>query len=275
MKARILIIIFAATWAALPADATTLVRMSLSQLSQASSTIVQGYVLNEEAQWNQSHTRIMTFTTLALDHTLKGQPPSTLTIAQPGGTIGNFHVHVPGTAYLRLQAEYILFLEPGGTPQTFHVVGMVQGAFRIVRKKNGSERWVILPLGALSTGSTGQSLVPSPSLGEFQTTISGLLRAPIIIPSGTLMPVLIESTEFHGAGQVSVVARTTSDLFPSKAVVIPTGSEVEGVARRVGEKWKICWTSVSVRGRRAKITGTNEVPEAGSLQGSSVVVKVR
>lgn len=275
MKARILSCVFAATWVVMPAGATTLVRMSLSQLSQASSTIIQGHVLSAEARWNQNHTRIMTFTTIALDQTLKGQAPSTLTIEQPGGTIGNFHVHVPGTAYLRPQTEYILFLEPGGTPQTFHVVGMMQGALRVVQNRKGSARRVILPLGALTTGSGGQTLGPSPSLGEFQATISGVLRAPIVIPSGTLMPVVIESAQFHGSGQVSLVARTTSDLFPNKAVVIPAGSEVEGIAQRVGENWKIYWSSVSVRGRRATITGTNEVPEAGSLQGSSVVVSVR
>jgi hypothetical protein len=275
MKARILSIIFAVTWAAMPAGATTLVRMSLSQLSQASSTIVQGHVVTQETRWNRSHTRIMTITTIQLDKTLKGQPPSTLTIEQPGGTIGNFHVRVPGTAFLRSQKEYVLFLEPAATPQTFHMVGMMQGAFRISQNGNDSERRVILPLGALSTGSGAQTLSQSPSLEEFQKTISGVLRAPIVIPGGTAMPVLIESTQFHGSGQVSVQARTTSDLFPNKAVVIPAGSQVQGIAQRVGEKWKIYWNSVSIRGRQTKITGTDEVPGAESLEGRSVVVNVR
>ena len=277
MKAHILSlsIILAATWAALPAGATTLIRMSLSQLSQASSTIVRGHVVGQETRWNQNHTRIMTYTTIQLDQTLKGQPPSTLVIEQPGGTVGNFHVHVPGTAYLRPQAEYVLFLEPAEKPQTFHMVGMMQGAFRISRNANGSEPRVILPLGALQTGTSTQTLRQSPALGEFQATISGVLRAPMVIPQGTMMPVVIESAQFHGAGQVSVLARTTSDLFPNKAVVIPAGSEVQGIAQRVGGNWKIYWNSVSVRGRRATITGTNEVPEAGNLQGRSLDVNVR
>jgi len=275
MKARILSIVLVATWAAMPAGATTLVRMSLSQLSQASSTIIRGHVVAQETQWNQSHTRIMTFTTIQLDKTLKGQPPPTLTIEQPGGTIGNFHVRVPGTAFLRSQEEYVLFLEPAGKAQTYHMVGMVQGAFRISRNGNDSERRVILPLGALRTGSGTQTLSQSPSLGEFQATISGVLRAPMIIPSGTMMPVVIESTQFHGSGQISVLARTTSDLFPNKAVVIPAGSQVQGIAQRVGKKWKIYWNSVSVRGRRAKITGTDEVPETESLEGRSMLVNVR
>lgn len=277
MRTRILALsmILAAAWAALPAGATTLVRMSLSQLSQASSTIIQGHVVSQETRWNASHTRIMTFTTVQLDQSLKGQPPSTLVIEQLGGTVGNFHVRVPGTALLRPQAAYVLFLEPAGSPQTFHLVGMMQGAFRISQNGNGSERRVILPLGALSTGGGAQTLSQSSSLGGFQATLSGVLRAPIIIPSGTSLPVVIESAQFHGAGQVSVVGRTTSDQFPNKAVVIPAGSQVQGIAQRVGENWKIYWSSVSVQGREAKIAGTNEVPEAGNLPGTSVLVNVR
>jgi hypothetical protein len=267
--------ILAALWAALPAGATTLVRMSLSQLSQASSTIIQGRVVSQEIRWNAGHTRIMTFTTLHLDQTLKGQPPSSLLIEQPGGTVGDWHVRVPGTALLRPQADYILFLEPAGNAQTFHLVGMVQGAFRISRNGKGLQRRVILPLGALSTGNGTQALSPSPTLGEFQATISSVLRAPLIIPSGISMPVLIESTQFHGSGQVAVTARTTSDLFPNHAVVIPAGSEVQGVAQRVGKNWKIYWSSVSVRGREAKISGTNQVPEGESLEGSFLEVSVR
>jgi hypothetical protein len=275
MKARILALsmILAAVWVATPARATTLVRMSLSQLSQASSTIVRAHVVGQEAQWNSTHTRIMTYTTLQLDEALKGQSPSTLIIEQPGGTVGNFHVHVPGAVHLRPQAEYILFLEPAGKTQTFRMVGMMQGAFRIRRKGKGSR--VILPLGTLRTGSGTQTLTQSPSLGEFQATVSGVLRTPIIIPRGTLMPVVIKSAQFHGAGQVSVTARTTSDLFPSKAVVIPAGSEVQGIAQRIGKNWKIYWNSVSVRGRRAKIAGTNQVPEGESLEGSTLEVNVR
>ena len=246
MKARILGIIFLLTAAVLPASATTLVRMSLSQLSQASSTIIRAHVVSQQVRWNQDHTRIMTFTTVELDEALKGQPPSTLTIEQPGGTIGYFHVRVPGTAYLRSNEEYVLFLEPAAKAQTFRMVGMMQGAFRIRREGSGVERRVILPLGALQTGTGAQTLSQSPSLIEFQTTLSGVLRTPIVIPSGTAIP-----------------------------VVIPAGSQVQGIAQRLGEKWKIYWNSVSVRGSRARITGSNEVPMAGSLEGTSVVVNVR
>lgn len=261
---------------ALPAGATTLIRMTLTQLAQASSTIVEGHVVAQTSRANQNHTRIFTYTTIQLDKALKGKAPETITVEQLGGTVGNVHVHVPGTAYLRPQTQYVLFLEPvKGTTQTFHMVGMMQGAFRVYRDRNGAERRVAFPLGALSTGSNNTTLSPSPTLGVFQMTISGILAAPIVIPAGTGIPVIIRSTQFQGAGQAVVVAQTTSDLFPSKAVVIPAGSEVVGTAQREGNKWKIYWTSVSIRGRQARISATNEAPAGEDLKGQSMVVQLR
>lgn len=266
-----------AFWLASQAGATTLVRMSLSQLEQASSVIVEGQVVAQAARVNASHTRIMTYTTVQVEKALKGQPPSTIVIEQPGGTVGNVHVHVPGEVPLRPQTQYVLFLEPvGGSSGTFHTVGMMQGAFRVYREKNRAQRHVVLPLGALATGTTqSTTLSQSPSLGEFQMTISTAVAAPIVIPAGTLLPVVIVSTQFQGAGQAVVMARTTSDLFPSKAVVIPVGSRVVGNAQRAGTKWKIYWSSVSVRGTEAHLSAVSDVPGADGLKGQSMMIQMR
>ncbi|HET9179307.1 MAG TPA: hypothetical protein VFQ24_13195 [Terriglobia bacterium] len=263
-------------WLAPQAGATSLVRMSLRQLVQASSVIVQGEVIAQTARVNTSHTRIMTYTTVQVEKALKGQPPATIIIEQPGGTVGNVHVHVPGSASLRPQTQYVLFLEPvTGSNETFHTVGMMQGAFRVYRERNRAELHVNLPLGALTTGSEAATLSQSPSLGEFQMTISSAIAAPILIPVGTLLPVVIVSTEFQGAGQAVVVARTTSDLFPSKALVIPAGSQVVGNAQRAGTKWVIYWNSVSLRGSQAHLSAVSEVPEAEGLKGQSMMIQTR
>jgi hypothetical protein len=277
MKIRaIFLAVVLALWLSPRAAATTLVRMSLSQLAQASSTIVQGQVVAQSSRVNASRTRIMTYSTVQLEKALKGRPPSTLIIEQPGGTVGNVHLHVPGTAYLRLQQQYLLFLEPvAGSSATFHMVGMMQGAFRLYRGRNAAQLRVVLPLGELSTGTQAATLAQSPSLGEFQLKISGVLAAPIVIPAGAMVPVVIVSTEFQGAGQAAVVARTTSDLFPSKAVVIPAGSQVVGSAQREGTKWKIYWNSVSIRGSQAHLSATSEVSAADGLKGQSMTFQTR
>ncbi len=263
-------------WLSPRADATTLVRMSLSQLAQASSTIVQGQVVAQSSRVNTSRTCIMTYSTVQLEKALKGHPPSTIIIEQPGGTVGNVHLHVPGTAYLRPQGQYILFLEPvAGSSATFHMVGMMQGAFPVYRGRNAAQLRVLLPLGELSTGTQAAALAQSPSLGEFQLRISGVLAAPIVVPAGTMVPVVIVSTEFQGAGQAVVVARTTSDLFPSKAVVIPAGSQVVGNAQREGSNWTIYWNSVSIRGTQAHLSAASQVSAAGGLKGQAMTFQTR
>ena len=257
-----------------PAAATTLVRMSLSQLAQASSTIVQGQVVSQTTRTNAANTRVYTYTTVQMEKALKGSPPATLTIQQPGGTVGNFHVRVPGTALLRPGTQYVLFLEPAGDA-TYHLVGMMQGAFRVYQKRNGAERHIVLPLGALSTGGTSATITQSPTLGEFRMTVSGAVAAPIVIPTGTSIPVVIVSTEFQGVGQAVVIARTTSDLFPSKSVVIPAGSQVVGNAQREGTKWVIYWNTVSVRGHAAHLSATSETSVTEGLKGQAMFVQTR
>ena len=276
MKLRaIFLAVVSVLWLATQAGATTLVRMSLRQLVQASSVIVQGEVVAQTARMSASHTRIMTYTTVQVEKALKGQPPATIIIEQPGGTVGNIHVHVPGAAFLRSQTQYVLFLEPvAGSSGTFHTVGMMQGAFRVYRERSRAELHVNLPLGALTTG-TESTISQSPSLGEFQMTISTAVAAPMVIPAGTLLPVVIVSTQFQGAGQAVVVARTTSDLFPSKAVVIPAGSQVVGNAQRQTTKWTIYWNSVSVRGSQAHLSAVSEISDTGGLTGQAMMVQVR
>lgn len=276
MKIRTLVpAVLLGFWLALPAAATTLVRMSLSQLAQASSAIVQGRVVAQTTRTDAGGTRVYTYTTVQTEKALKGQPPATITIQQPGGTVGNFHVRVPGTALLRPETQYVLFLEQATGAGAYHLVGMMQGAFRVYQQRKGVERHVALPLGSLNTGSSSATLSPSPTLGEFQMTVSGVVAAPIIIPPGTMIPVVIVSTEFQGAGQAVVIARTTSDLFPSRSVVIPAGSQVVGNAQRLGNKWKIYWNAVSVRGHAAHLSAASETSAADGLKGQAMFVETR
>jgi hypothetical protein len=278
MKARNLLlwVVLIFWWTGAPARATTLVRMSLSQLSQASSTIVIGHVTSQKSSWNQAHTRIMTYTTVALDEALKGAPPSNLVIEQPGGTLGNFHVRVPGTAVFRPDGRYVLFLEPAGaTPGVFLVVGMMQGALRVYHGGSPGIERVLLPLGAMRAGAGTQSLSQSVPLAEFHAVISKVISAPMVVPAGTSFEVKIKSTQFLGAGRLLVLGQTASDVFPNASVVIPAGSVVEGTAVRAGNSWKIHWTSLSVRGTVTKISSTGEEPANESLADKVLVIQTR
>jgi hypothetical protein len=266
---------------AAPASSTTLVRMSLDQLAEASTEIVRARVVSQQTAWNPQHTRIYTYTTFALDQTYKGDPPSFPVIQQPGGTVGKTRVFVAGTVQFHTQTGYLLFLERSSAdPSKFLPVGMVQGAYRIYRDEKTQEEKLILPLGSLTRGSpaSGPGSVlagPAVPVHQFQRDISASLSSPLSIPRGTAIPVAIKSKQSAGVRRMEVRGRTTADLFPNSGLVIPAGSAISGMAERVGDSWMISWTEVSIRGTQVLLSARNTEPAARTLQGRTLVVNVR
>ncbi len=269
------------SWLAAPARATTLVRLSLEQLSQASSDIVRGHVVSQESQWNPAHNQIVTLTTIAVDQAVKGQPPASLVIEQLGGTVGNIRSRVPGTVQFQPQGDYLLFLEPAAANSSHYlVVGMMQGAYRIYPDRITHEERVIQPLGGFFYGTRGsggglktsEQTIP---LNQFRQQLLAALLARIVIPRGTSIPLTIQSTESRGVGRVRVLGRTAGDVYPSASVVIPAGSRIEGTAQWVSGVWRIRWTELFIRGAHVEINATSEEPAGVTLRGRTVLINVR
>ena len=263
------------------ASATSLVRMSVEQLTQASAAIVRGRAVAQLSHWNAAHTQIVTLTTVAVEATLKGSAPASVLIQQPGGTVGRIRTFVPGTVRFYPQAQYVLFLEPA-EPGSSHylLVGMMQGSYRLFRDpKTGQER-VINPMGGFffsnRAGGGAPALPQTIPLSQFQKQVSSAAEAPIAIPSGTALPMVVRSVKFDGVGRLLLEGRITADLFPNRHLVIPAGSRVEGYAtRRADQEWIVRWTSVSIRGREARISTARDSLPASGLRGQQVTAIVR
>lgn len=282
MKIRVqTLAVFVAFLMAASASATTLVRMSLDQLAEASTEIMRGHVISQQTLWNPQHTRIYTYTTFALDQTYKGNPPSSPVIQQPGGTIGKVRVFVAGTVQFHAQAGYMLFLERSAAdPSKFLLVGMMQGAYRIYRDPKTQEEEIILPMGALARGTpaSGAGAImggPAVPVHQFQRDLSASLSSPLTIPRGTAISLAIKSAQFAGVRRMDVKGQTTSDLFPSSGLVIPAGSPISGMAERIGNSWKISWREVSIGGKPVLLSARSTEPAEGPLQGRVLVVNVR
>jgi hypothetical protein len=261
-----------------PARASTLVSMSLDQLTQASSDIVQAQVVNQVSRWNAAHTQILTITTMAVSQVFKGNTDSTVEIQQMGGTIGNMRVFVPGDITFQPLGDYVLFLEPAPESSRYRVVGMTQGAYRVYRDAATHEDRVILPAYSPLQTQIQSISAANPAgtvpLDSFHKYVATLVDAKIQVPHGLALSVAIISTESRGVGRMHVYGRTTTDLFPSKSLVIPAGTEVEGEAVLSSAMWTIHWDELNVRGVHAQISATNQESE-GSLRGRSVVLVVR
>ena len=167
------------TWCAATARATTLVRLSLEQLTEASSAIVRGHVVSQESGWNPAHTHIFTTTTIAVDQALKGNVQPEVVIEQLGGKLGHRREHVAGTVHFFPQASYWLFLEPAaaGTGR-YMVVGMAQGAYRIYQDPATHEDRVIRPFGGVFYGTRDPAQGAAP-LKEFRHELATALEAPM------------------------------------------------------------------------------------------------
>lgn len=280
MKTRALLLVaLLGITTARPARATTLVRLSLDQLVQASTVIARGHVLSQESLWTPDHRRIITLTTFAVAQALKGSPSATLVVQQLGGTVGNIRLHVSGNPRFHTDTDYLLFLENARVDASkYLVVGMMQGAYRIFRDQTTREERVISPVMSYLMGPAHGAPKPSEltmPLGAFRQQVVEAQARPIVIPRGTAIPVAIETTESEGVGRLRVRGRTTRDLFPSPAVVIPAGSDMEGTARVMSGLWSIHWTELSIRGARVEINATSEAPRTGTLRGSTLVMEVR
>lgn len=280
MKIRnLFLVLTAACAAALPARATSLVRLSLDQLTQASSAVLQGHVVSQASQWNAQHTEIMTLTTIAVDQNVKGNTPATVVVEQLGGTVGRLHVAVPGVMHFYPQARYELFLQPSeSNPSHFLLVGMREGAYRIYTDPQTRQERVINPMGGVAyrqAQETGAATPATMPLDQFQQRVSSAVTATLVIPSGTAIPLTVRSVSFAGVGRIQIEAQASTDVYPSSHLIIPAGSLVDGWGQESGGKWTLHWTAVSIRGARAAISATNSAASASGLQGEHFTAVAR
>ncbi len=158
---------------AMPAVATTVTRMELSELVTSSDSIVQGRVDSTEVRWEEN--LAYTYISINVDEPLKGERRRTILIRQPGGKIGAFNVAISGMPQFRIGDEIIVFLRDRRNG-TFDVVGFGQGKYEIIGGFAISNASGLTLLNS-KTGqpSIGVSEQKTP-LEELKTKIRGLVR---------------------------------------------------------------------------------------------------
>jgi hypothetical protein len=117
--------------AATVVHATTLVRMSLVQMSRASREIVRARCVGNTTTWDVGE--IWTFTTFDIEETWRGSARGRISVRLLGGAIGSLTSHVSGIPRFQPGEQVVLFLEPA-TRGDFSIVSWQQGTFRIARQ---------------------------------------------------------------------------------------------------------------------------------------------
>ena len=168
---------------AAPAEAATLVLMSLEQMSASAQNIVYAETLSTTAryaaadnQWGGGDGTIETVVRLKVLDSVKGQSGRELTIVAPGGTVGELTCYVDYAPIFTVGDKAVLFLDDSG-----QVVGGSQGKMSVVSgevvglQKPVSE---VLAMAAVTSGSkvSGRSISatsPAKLEGKAQTPASG------------------------------------------------------------------------------------------------------
>jgi hypothetical protein len=118
--------------------ATTVVPMSIEDLTRASSDVIEGHATRSWTTWNAQHTLIYTFTTFEVSKKLKGSAPQSVTVKQVGGSADGYTQKVSGVRQFQVGEDALLFLRPSvANDGSLVVVGLIQGNFRMVQSSGG------------------------------------------------------------------------------------------------------------------------------------------
>jgi hypothetical protein len=123
---------------ALPASASTFVRMTPRELVADSYAVVQGKVLDTYTYWHETGKVPVTEAFVQVERTLVGEAPAVVTVRTFGGQIGSLRVEAHGFPVFQKGDRVVLFLENHEDGYTA-VSGYQQGQFRVVINDKGIE----------------------------------------------------------------------------------------------------------------------------------------
>jgi len=141
------------------APATATQKLSLEQLAREADLIAMGRIQGVTSQESADRSTITTVVTFSVEEQWKGPKASTITVKQPGGSVGGLTQRVMGEPQFSVGEEVILFLKKG-RDGPYVTVGGVRGKFLIKKDLQSSKR-VIEDL-------TGKS--------DFEESFTGRLR---------------------------------------------------------------------------------------------------
>jgi hypothetical protein len=116
------------------ASATSMLPLSLEQLSTRASLIFYGKVINNEVKKDEQSGRIATFTEFEIIDLIKGETAATHTIKQIGGHLKETGtvVHIYGVPEFVTGKNYVVFLPEKSKLGFSSPLGLHQGSFDVV-----------------------------------------------------------------------------------------------------------------------------------------------
>jgi len=121
------------------AQASTIVRLSVEEMAEASQVVARGTCASVESHWTDDHEQILTYVTLTDVEVLKGDAAGDIVFVQLGGRVGDDIMHVVGAPSFTVGEEMVVFLTRMTSAKALIVdtdlwlIGLSQGKWSVVR----------------------------------------------------------------------------------------------------------------------------------------------
>ena len=133
--------------------ATVIVPIEFRELVTTTPVIVHGRVTDVRSAFVDGRRSVETFVTVAADEYLKGDLGEHITVKVPGGEIGRYRTVFVGAPGFNRGDEVVLFLRTQRAALPF-IVGLNQGAYRVVADRQSGRRMVTAPI-VMGSGGLG------------------------------------------------------------------------------------------------------------------------
>jgi hypothetical protein len=138
--------------------ATVIVPIEFRELVTTTPVIVHGRVTDVRSALVDGRRAVDTFVTVAADEYLKGNLGEHITFRVPGGEIGRYRTVFVGAPGFATGDEVVLFLKTPRAASPF-VVGLNQGAYRVVLDRQTGRRMVTAPIVMSRDGAEAEPIV--------------------------------------------------------------------------------------------------------------------
>jgi hypothetical protein len=126
-------------------QATVLIPIEFRELVAIAPVIVHGRVVEVRSAFVDGRRAVETFVTIEAAEYFKGDLGAEITVRVPGGQVGRYRTVFIGAPEFRQGDELVLFLKNSGSPLPY-IVGLSQGAFRVVTDARSGRRMVTTPV---------------------------------------------------------------------------------------------------------------------------------
>ena len=219
-------------------SATTVVPVSDADLAASASLVVRGRVTAIASHWDAGHKQVFTDVTLAVDDVLSGPAlGATVTLRQPGGSVGGLHHWIEGSPEFYVGEAVLVFLATA-RDGTLRVAHLFQGKFSIVGDPfTGDELAVRTPgpgvrVMAPRTPATGPR--DTRRLEDLRATVRALRRHAPVAPQMQTAPLTAGAIEQTSAFTFNGTPSRWFEPDSGRAIAVYTNSAGEPRAPTLG-----------------------------------------